>query len=392
MKQTPIVENRAGTNPQGRIPATGAMPLSGKHEYLPALDGLRGVSILLVLVAHAWLGHIVPGGLGVTIFFFISGFIITRLMLTEWDAKGQIDVGAFYIRRVCRLMPALLGFIAICILVLETIGSPYSSWDVLATLFYFANYRSIAGAFTPGIIDSPFVITWSLSVEEHYYFVFPFLFALLASDTKRLLGTMLALMALILAWRCWLVWGVGLEEMTDYRIYKATDTRFDSILYGACVAVLYHRLPQFTKWMHRPGAFLIGAALMLLSLLWRDPEIRETVRYSIQGVGIALMFGTLVFGKNPLSGILGSPIMVYVGRISYSLYLFHWLAFVMVDHYMAAYSVVIRFPALIITSFLLAHFSYRRFETWGGRWRRRLPAVTRYAMPPANALPPNALR
>jgi peptidoglycan/LPS O-acetylase OafA/YrhL len=110
--------------------------MSSLHQQrLLALDGLRAVSILLVLVSHAWLGHIVPGGLGVTIFFFISGFIITRLMISEWDKTGTISIKKFYIRRFFRLMPALIVFVVLSLITMQLAHVNWT-WTELSSVFF----------------------------------------------------------------------------------------------------------------------------------------------------------------------------------------------------------------------------------------------------------------
>ena len=147
--------------------STGHIPDSG---VIPSLDGLRAVSILIVLVSHAGYGTIVPGGLGVTIFFFLSGYLITTLMLAEHERTGELDVVRFYARRVFRLMPPLIVTLAIVygLTFAGLVPGGITLAGLASQLLYFANYYQIF--FDPGnTIPGGTEVLWSLAVEEHYY-------------------------------------------------------------------------------------------------------------------------------------------------------------------------------------------------------------------------------
>ncbi|WP_144637158.1 acyltransferase family protein [Bordetella genomosp. 13] len=359
----------AHADPAGKL--AGTVPIA--DHYLPALDGLRAISILLVMVAHMWLSHIVPGGLGVTIFFFISGFIITRVLLREHGATGRIGIGAFYGRRALRLLPALYVFVLASLAAMLAAGSPIPWPDVLAAVLHYANYWSLfPGAFPAwGNMNSPLGITWSLAVEEHYYLIYPFLLAWLLPRPGRLMALLGALIVAVLAWRLYLALHVGLDALPAYRIYKSTDTRVDSILYGALYALLWSRCDRFARMAGTWPLFALGLALMLVSLLLRDPVFRETWRYSLQGVALAAMFAWLALRPSRGSRLLSHPLLVYIGRISYSLYLYHWLALVCVEQFMPESPLPARMAAVSLASFGAAHLSYRYVERLGQRWRRR---------------------
>src|SRR5450830_2138130 len=197
-------------------------------DYLRGLDGLRALAVLLVLVAHLGLNEAIPGGFGVTVFFFISGLLITRLLLAEHAQQGRIAVGRFYARRLIRLYPALLVAVLVATLVL-TLSGAVVGWDKLAAaLFYYANYYGIYVTF--GLNRDgfdPFSILWSLAVEEQYYLVFPFICVALLAGTanlRRFSWVLAGSVALVLVWRV-IVHRHG--GSSDY-IYMATDTRIDS--------------------------------------------------------------------------------------------------------------------------------------------------------------------
>lgn len=357
----------------------------GRHGgYLPALDGLRAVSITLVFLSHAGFGHIVPGGLGVTVFFFISGYIITRLLLIEHAAHGSVDVRRFYLRRFFRLMPALYVFVAASVLLTRLAGRSVPWPDVTAALFYFANYWNIAGHFDSGAAGSPLSITWSLAVEEHYYLVYPLLVTALAGQPRRMLAVLITVLAAVLAWRFWLAWDIGLDNLRPDRIYMATDTRLDSILYGAVCALLSTPGGAAADgprpaWLAGEGGvriFWLGLLLLGISLLYRDAVFRETLRYSLQGVALLCMTQHLVFGSGWLVRLLSSAPMRYLGAISYSLYLYHWLAHVLLRIWLPDAGPSTQLAGMVVLAWPAAHLSWRWIEHTGLAWRRRILGET----------------
>ncbi|MFZ6655990.1 acyltransferase family protein [Undibacterium sp. TJN19] len=329
---------------------------------LQALDGLRAVSIALVFFSHAGFGHVVPGGLGVTIFFFISGFIISRLMLSEWDASGTMNIRHFYMRRLFRLTPALLVFVVISLALMAIAGDDWKWAEVGSVFFYYANYYGIYSTFSGGLIKQPLAITWSLAVEEHFYFVFPFLFISFISLPKRFLAIISACLVAMLCWRIYLVYGIGLDHLPHYRTYTATDTRADSILYGVALSVLLSRYPHFSSALMRWRVFALGLALMALSMVIRVEEFRESLRYSVQGLALFFMFPTLVFSKNYLSDFLQWRFVVYLGRVSYSLYLYHWLVLGAVAYWVPEVNALLKLLMVTLLSLLMSHLSYRYIE------------------------------
>ena len=210
---------------------------NSKTEYMPALDGLRALSILLVIVAHAGLERYVPGGLGVVIFFVISGYLITGQIIDEVEANGILSIKTFYLRRFFRLAPALAAYIALFSILPLITGQPFTSLQFLSGVFYFANYYKIFIGYPP---LNPFPILWSLAIEEHFYLFFPFILQFFRFHLKKLIPWLTGSVVLALLWRIVLydlcaqsgnggMCGVSL----DYRLGEATDTMFDSVIYGA---------------------------------------------------------------------------------------------------------------------------------------------------------------
>jgi len=288
-------------------------------KHIPFLDGVRACSVLLVFCSH-YFSRLVPGALGVTVFFFISGFLITNLMLQEWAATGTIGKRDFYIRRFLRLLPALYVNIAfVAFAYRDQYGGGVDWQSVWMAVLYVYNYGSL---YAEHAYPMPL---WSLAVEEHYYIFFPWLFAaLLSRGIRRTLIGLATLSAVVLVWRLVLNYGL---HVTWQRIYVGTDTRIDSILYGAMLALLMHHQPWRDRIAARTNQHTIwlGAALLLVTLAFRGEDFRQTIRYTLQGIALALIIAPMVLGRAPSWIIrpLSVAPMVYLGRISYSLYLYH---------------------------------------------------------------------
>jgi len=220
-----------------------AMPAADTHahrsEVIPSLDGIRAISVSIVVVGHSGLQALVPGGLGVTIFFFLSGYLISTLLLTEHARTGGINIANFYARRVFRLMPPLIVSLAVAygLTYSGLLAGGITAKGLAAQLLYFANYYGLF--FDPGnTIPDGTGILWSLAVEEHFYIVYPLLMALLLGSAlrPRTIGTLLGIACLVvLAWRIHLVHS---PDFVSDRTYYASDTRIDSIIYGCILAVV----------------------------------------------------------------------------------------------------------------------------------------------------------
>ena len=307
--------------------------------YVAALDGWRGLSILLVLAAHAGLSDRVPGGLGVTIFFFVSGFLITGQLLDELARHGRLDLARFYWRRALRLLPASTAFIVVAGVAYLALGGAMRPAAWFAALLYLANYAQLAthlfDTSAPGLLH-PFVILWSLAIEEQFYLVWPLLIALLARGGGR--GPLAAVLAgaIIgcLAWRLHLAPVCGHLHNTacgphgDDWIAKATDTRADSLAFGAIAAVVLRSslAPACLTVLRSRAVLVAGAACLLLTVALRADWFRDTWRYTAQGSALLVLVTASMLPANPLGSLLSQPALIAIGRLSYGLYLWHWLA------------------------------------------------------------------
>ena len=305
------------------------------YDYIPGLDGLRAASIVLVILSHIGFKHVLPGGFGVTAFFFVSGFLITRQVLAEQAAKGQISLGAFYARRLLRLYPALLVMLAIGGTIFVLLGGRFPLGQIAAGVLYFTNYYTRYSSYVgvPDGMYNPFAILWSLAVEEHYYLIYPGLVFLIGRIRPRFLLTLLGLIIAVTVWRfhlaneCSAMVPRCIGDGVDDRILQGTDTRVDSILYGALLATLLGTRfgAPLLKLLQRRAVFAAGLLLLGASFVIRDPYFRDTGRFTLQGIGLSLSVGSVLFSEKLAwaRALLTWRGAIIIGRWSYSLYLWH---------------------------------------------------------------------
>lgn len=323
-------------------------------NYIPSLDGLRAISIMIVFIGHAFKAIPFPGGLGVTIFFFISGYLITTLMCREVSSNGFVDLKAFYLRRVLRLAPPLCITLALGILLVKMgwIEGTLNSVGLISQFLFFFNYWD---AYNGEEVISGTKILWSLSVEEHFYFIFPILFILAIKNNWRA-WWMPALCGVVLIWR---LVKFQLFGATEWQIYALTDTRFDSMLWGCFLAVITE---SGSNWLIGKSEkacrnlALAGLFGILISLLVREELFRSTLRYTIQGISLVpIFFYALKFQGTISFRILNSRIMKFLGVCSYTFYLTHYIILNSFSYNDVFQSEIIR---AIFAGFLAILFAY----------------------------------
>ena len=294
---------------------------------IPSLDGWRAVAVSIVFVAHAGGGDIVPGGLGVTIFFFLSGYLITTLMLKEFSKKSTIDLSHFYIRRGLRLFPPLTIVLTLAYILTAAgwLDGHASIQGYFAQLLYFSNYYQLFFN-SGGGIPTGTAVYWSLAVEEHFYFLFPvaFLFFLAKRPPSKTLYLLYSFCALELIWRLVLIAG---QHASWERTYYASDTRMDSIVFGCALAFIMNaRMGK--EWLERDLTrrilVIAGLAGLLISVGWRSEDFRNIWRYSIQGLSLTpLFYYSVTKPESRLFSALNTRLMKKIGVYSYSIYLTH---------------------------------------------------------------------
>jgi peptidoglycan/LPS O-acetylase OafA/YrhL len=301
--------------------------------HIASLDGMRALAVMIVFVGHAGLGHIVPGGFGVTVFFFLSGYLITTLLRREYEQHGTISFPKFYLRRVYRIFPPLYLVLAILI-ALKLSGSVHHdmTWTaVAAQVFHLTNYYLVTYPSVEAAPVVPYTVPfWSLAVEEHFYLLFPL--ALLVLLKRWSYGQAAAALALgcvlVLLWRFALL---GIAGDPGHYTYHATDTRLDSLLYG-CIMGLWLN-PALDKAPDGIGGrgwtvlCSLAIALLAASFLWRSEEFRTTLRYTLQGIALFPLFYCAVrYHRLALFSWLNTRPVRALGLVSYTFYLCHFAA------------------------------------------------------------------
>jgi peptidoglycan/LPS O-acetylase OafA/YrhL len=297
--------------------------------YRPQLDGLRTVAVYLVLLYHAGLHPVGGGFIGVDVFFVLSGFLVSNVILSEIDVKGRLSLGGFYARRVRRLLPAAVVVVVATSVVYVIIAGLVQRLEILsdsrAALLYFANWHFLASSndyFQQGQQPSPFLHFWSLSVEEQFYVFFPVLLALLHGSGRRwarnMAITVAVLMSLSLASQVW--W-----QFHDLNhAYYGTDARLYQLLAGALLAIVLRHRPKPVSdrqaaWVLLAGA--VGLAVFGSGLLDISPSPRGI---AAMVCSVALIGAMMQLPDAWLSRLLSRPTPVYLGKISYGTYLWHW--------------------------------------------------------------------
>jgi len=301
--------------------------------YRPALDGVRAVAILSVLGFHV-IGRPSGGFLGVHVFFVLSGFLITSLLLEEWDARSGISLRHFYYRRALRLLPGLavamtgFGIIAATLLAVgrapQTLTARGAEKGVLLGILYVSNIAQAAGTSLPGSIGH----LWSLATEEQFYVLWPvcLVAALRVGLSRRAIGLgLVILIAALAAHRL----EMTVRGVPQQRIYFGPDGSFDLLLVGCLAAVVLTSaggdalatVRRVCRWAWIPAAAVVAAAFLVAEST--DRAVYEWLLL-LFGIAVALLLLELVLAERSLLGkVLSLGPLVYLERISYGIYLWH---------------------------------------------------------------------
>jgi len=335
------------------------------NKNIPSLDGIRGYSILLVFLSHIGFGNLIPGGLGVTIFFFISGFLITKLSLFELRKNLHFNFRAFYLRRFFRLYPALILFLLFIVLFFLVIQRPFILSEFSAALFYYVNYAWVF--WVPSHVDQwhgIFKILWSLAIEEHFYLFFPVIFVLTYKKASWFYFTSFIIMLACLLFRIYYSKVFGNSPELELYNYSLTHTRVDSIMYGCVLAfALYngHGVKIF-KILSNKSLFALAILTLIFTLLYRDPIFRQTYRYSLQGFALFVIIPNIVFTEwKLLRFFFENKLIVEIGKLSYSIYLFHWFSMFLGNSLYPGLTVGWYFIVIVMT-ILFSYFSFNYIE------------------------------
>ncbi len=335
-----------------------ASPLETRIGHLPALDGVRGIAVIIVLLYHHSITWMTGGELTVSMFFTLSGFLITRLMVNEWNRTGTVSLRTFYERRARRLFPAsfavLLAVVIIWTLFPES-GRRLAPWEWMSGLAYFENiYLQSAGKDYAGLfgLGNPLQHLWSLSLEEQVYLVFPVLSLLLLRHerTRRV------------AWRLCVVFGVialgAIALGAYYRsnppvwselpllearcsdsscAYYATEVRMGEFFMGAAFAVLWSvwcGVPRVLEMLRRRWVaaiswpILVGAFVMWFKVGWRNEWGEHFFPWAVLvNALVTLVLIAFATAGSGMCGFLGWKPVAWLGQVTYTVYLVHWPMF-----------------------------------------------------------------
>ncbi len=347
---------------------------SARLPYSPALDGLRALAVIAVLIYHAGL-HWLPGGfLGVEIFFTISGYLITSLLLSEWRETGRINLGQFWLRRGRRLLPALF-LVIVCSLVFAVLFLPDEvaklRADALASFAYVINWYLIFSQQSYfEAVGRPSLLRhlWSLAVEEQFYLIWPLIFVLtMTRFRKRTVLVGVAVAALISMALMAVLYAPGADPS---RVYYGTDTRASGILIGVALAFIWtpgksqgRRIDKLP--FDLIGVLAFGALLACCLLISEFDDFLYRGGFILTALSTAVLIAAVVHPRGKrLAAVLGSSALVWIGLRSYGIYLWHWPVFMLTRPQL---DVSLDGPALLAVrlglTMALAVLSYHLLET-----------------------------
>jgi peptidoglycan/LPS O-acetylase OafA/YrhL len=376
--------------PSGRRPATAHQVSRFRLTHVDALDGLRGVAVAGVVVFHV---NFLSGGfLGVDLFFVLSGFLITSLLVRERLDTGGVRLGAFWARRARRLLPALGGVLVGVAVYAWLFADPTElgrlRGDTLGTVFYFANWRAIfsqQGYWDTFLAPSPLSHTWSLAIEEQFYLLWPVVLGGLLWWRRGSLRAVVGVTAAFaIAGAVWMA--VVYSPDDPNRAYLGTDTRIPALLLGACMAAwLQWKGPvrSYRARLQVEVAALVGAVVLVAA--WTSSEGSTWILYHggffACGVAVVAIIAAITHPvAGPVARLFSFRPLCWLGLISYGLYLWHWPVIVVLNHDRVGYEglplSLIQMSvslALAVASYYLLEQPIRRGGLAAWRWRPLAP-------------------
>lgn len=341
-----------------------------KRKYIKEIDGLRALAVIMVLAYHLKMPFAKSGLLGVTVFFVISGYLITGILINEIEESGGVDLKNFWLRRIRRLLPAVLSMAVVMIFVSAVVNRVVFTKgcnDLLSAVFGYNNWWQIfrkVSYFENAGAPSPFTHCWSLAIETQFYLIYPILLILLSKARNR--GKVFAAVTAVLAMISVVLMGVLYSPDGDpSRVYYGTDTRAFSLLIGALAAIQkeYHiiKIKLRGKLWAVVGSISV---LILIGMMMFISSYSSFLYYggqAIVSVLAAFVVYAVTVSRSPLNIILGSSILKWIGDRSYSIYLWHYPIIVLMSGgKRATWWIVI---LEVVLSVGLAELSYRFIET-----------------------------
>jgi peptidoglycan/LPS O-acetylase OafA/YrhL len=347
--------------------------LVNKLGYIPALDGLRAIAILGVMLYHLNLPGFTAGFAGVDLFFVLSGFLITSLLLTEHARTGRLDLARFYLRRVLRLIPALVLVLIAALTLAYLFGSPneqtFTITGIWSSLLYVSNWVLVL---VPNSSLGPLNSMWSLAVEDQFYIIWtPILAYLLSKRISRpTLLISLSLAALVSTLACALHWYLS---GTFVASALGTDARAQALLVGCMLGVLYvsGRFPY--KARHLMICAMTAALSLTFLITLRADSVLYTIGYLIIAIGAGCLI-VLAISSPKVASLLSFKPLVWIGSLSYGLYLWHLLIYWYLSPPHVHVDPLIAHTIAFALSFVAAAASYYLFERYFLQLKKRVSA------------------
>ena len=349
-----------------------------KRRYITGLDGIRAIAVIMVLAYHLKLALFKSGFLGVTVFFVLSGYLITGILISEVEEEGTIDLKNFWLRRIRRLVPAVMSMAVVIIFVSAVVNKiifTKGCKDFLASVLGFNNWWQIfnkVSYFEAAGVPSPFTHCWSLAIETKFYLIYPLIllgiYKLVKSrgEGRAKRGLLFAGVTLLLALISVILMIVLFDPQQDAsRAYYGTDTRAFSLLFGALLAILweYRMVPRRLS----ASVNMVLGSVSFAVLLVMTIAINGSSNFWYRGgqfVGTiltVLVIYTVSGRKTWLSRFLSNPVLKWIGDRSYSIYLWHYPIILLISKGIKASWWITLIE--IVLSVVLAELSYRFIET-----------------------------
>ena len=349
-----------------------------KRRYITGLDGIRAIAVIMVLAYHLKLALFKSGFLGVTVFFVLSGYLITGILISEVEEEGTIDLKNFWLRRIRRLVPAVMSMAVVIIFVSAVVNRiifTKGCKDFLASVLGFNNWWQIfnkVSYFEAAGVPSPFTHCWSLAIETQFYLIYPLIllgiYKLVKSrgEGRAKRGLLFAGVTLLLALISVILMIVLFDPQQDAsRVYYGTDTRAFSLLFGALLAILweYRMVPRRLSASVNMVLGSVSFAVLLVMMI----AINGSSNFWYRGgqffgtILTVLMVYAVLGRKTWLSRFLSNPVLKWIGDRSYSIYLWHYPIILLISKGLKASWWITLIE--IVLSVVLAELSYRFIET-----------------------------
>ncbi|MBL8063311.1 MAG: acyltransferase [Anaerolineales bacterium] len=330
--------------------------------YRDDIDGLRAIAVIAVVLNHAGILYFSGGYVGVDIFFVISGFLITTIIYREFQ-NGTFNIIRFYERRIRRILPALTGMavftLVVCTILFDAEKFKAFGKSLIATMLFSSNFNfwKEAGYFDAPSRLKPLLHTWSLAVEEQFYIVFPLVMFVLMRDARRFLATVLLALGLI-------SFGFAMHQVSvnPSTAFYMAHLRAWELLAGSLLAL--GGIPPVKNGFFRNILSLIGVSLIMWPIFIYTEDTSFPGIHALPAVaGTVLLIYSGATENTPVARLLGSTPLVFLGKISYSLYLWHWPLIIFAGYYLIRPMTATETTLTLLITLAISAISWKLIET-----------------------------